>query len=152
MKIRKARKEDLASLINLYKQLYDAEKVFDQNLKNEFDNSIKQEQTILKRINSRKEIFLVAEDNNKIIGLIDGYIIDNIHHIEKVGYLDHICIDENYRKQNLATTLIEKFSIKLKNKNVKYLKLNAFRHNIPATNLYEKLGFKEYSVYYIKEI
>ena len=40
----------------------------------------------------------------------------------------------------------------MKNKNVTYLKLNAFEKNLPAIALYEKLGFEEYSIYYMKKI
>lgn len=152
MKIRKARIEDYNQIIELYKQLYDAEKGFDSNLSEIYEVSDKQKTIIEKRIKSRKEIFLVAEKENKIIGLIDGYILDNNHHIEKVGYLDHLCVDNNFRKLGIANKLINEFSNRMKTKNVLYLKLNAFEKNIPAISLYKKMGFEEYSIYYIKKI
>lgn len=152
MRIRKARIEDYNQIIELYKQLYDAEKGFDLNLSEIYEVSDKQKTIIEKRIKSRKEIFLVAEKENKIIGLVDGYILDNNHHIEKVGYLDHLCVHNNFRKLGIANKLINEFSNRMKKKNVLYLKLNAFEKNIPAISLYKKLGFEEYSIYYIKKI
>lgn len=152
MHIRKAKIEDYNQIIKLYNELYDTEKVFDINLSKTYDISDKQRIKIEKRIKSRKEIFLVAEDKEKIIGLIDGYILDNNHHIEKVGYLDHLCVKKGYRNLGVANKLIDDFSVKMKNKNVSYLKLNAFENNIPAINLYKKLGFKEYSIFYQKKI
>lgn len=150
MNIRKAKIEDYKQIIELYKELYDAEKIFDENLSNMYEPS--DTEIIKNRIKSRKEIFLVAEENNKIVGLIDGYIIDNRHHIEKVGYLDHLCVRKEYQNKGIGRYLIEKFSDKMKNKNVAYLKLNAFEKNLPAISLYKKLGFKEYSIFYIKNI
>lgn len=152
MNIRKARIEDYDKIIELYKELYDAEKIFDKNLSNIYNVSNKQKENILKRIKSRKEIFLVAEENNEIIGVVDGYIIDNNNHIEKVGYLDHLCVYKKYRKRGIGEKLIEEFTNKMRNKNVIYLKLNAFEKNLPATGLYKKLGFEEYSIYYMKKI
>ncbi len=152
MNIRKAKIEDYDKIIELYKELYDAEKIFDKNLSSTYNVSEKQKEEIQKRIKSRKEIFLVAEEDDKIIGLIDGYIIDNSNHIEKVGYLDHLCVNKKYRKLGIGENLIQEFSNKMKNKNVTYLKLNAFEKNLPAIALYEKLGFEEYSIYYMKKI
>ncbi len=152
MNIRKAKIEDYDKIIELYKELYDAEKIFDKNLSSTYNVSEKQKEEIQKRIKSRKEIFLVAEEDDKIIGLIDGYIIDNSNHIEKVGYLDHLCVNKKYRKLGIGENLIKEFSNKMKNKNVTYLKLNAFEKNLPAIALYEKLGFEEYSIYYMKKI
>lgn len=152
MIIRKAKIEDYNQIVKLYNELYDTEKVFDINLSKTYVVSDKQKIVIEKRIKSRKEIFLVAEDNEKIIGLIDGYILDNKHHIEKVGYLDHLCVDKCYRKLGVANKLIDEFSAKMKNKYVSYLKLNAFENNLPAINLYKKLGFKQYSILYQKKI
>lgn len=152
MDIRKAKIEDYDKIIELYRELYDAEKVFDKNLTNIYNVSNKQKENILKRIKSRKEIFLVAEENNEIIGVVDGYIIDNSNHIEKVGYLDHLCVYKNYRKHGIGEKLIEEFTSKMKNKKVTYLKLNAFEKNLPAIGLYKKMGFEEYSIYYMKKI
>lgn len=152
MNIRKAKIEDYDKIIELYKELYDAEKIFDKNLSSTYNVSEKQKEEIQKRIKSRKEIFLAAEEDDKIIGLIDGYIIDNSSHIEKVGYLDHLCVNKKYRKLGIGENLIKEFSNKMKNKNVTYLKLNAFEKNLPAIALYEKLGFEEYSIYYMKKI
>ena len=152
MIIRKVTIEDYDKVVDLYKQLYDAERIFDNNLKKSYEIDEKQEKIIKKRIKSRKEIFLVAEIENKIVGLIDGYLIDSIYHKEKVAYLDHLCVDKKYRNREIGTRLIKEFDNKAKKRGAKFIKLNAFENNIKAVNLYKKLGFKEYSIYYMKEI
>lgn len=152
MIIRKPKLDDYDSIINLYKQLYEAEVPYDDNLSKEYLLKDKQKKLIKDRIKSRKKVFLVAETDNMIIGLIDGFMMDNICYLEKEAYLDHLCVDERYRNQKVATELIEAFTKKVKEKGAKYIKLNAFENNIKAVNFYKKNGFTEHSVYYRKSI
>jgi len=152
MKIRKVNIEDYSEVINLYIQLHDAEKVFDDNLVEELIIDEKQEKIIKKRIKSRKEIFLVAEIDSKVVGLIDGFIIDDIFFKEKIAYLDHICVDRNHRNKEIGTELIKEFQKISQKKGAKYVKLNAFKKNINAIKLYEKFGFKEHSSFYINTL
>ncbi len=71
---------------------------------------------------------------------------------KKIAYLYHVCVDEKYRNKGVGTKLIEEFSNISKDKGAKYIKLNAFENNKEAINLYKKIGFKEYSVYYVNRI
>ena len=152
MNIRKVNINDYDDVANLYTQLFDAERGFDDNIVDTYSIDEKVEKIIKKRIKSRKEIFLVAEIDNKIVGLIDGYIIESICYKEKVAYLDHICVDKNHRNNDIGSKLIEEFSKKVEKKGAKYIKLNAFEENIPAVSLYRKHGFEKYSIYYMKKI
>lgn len=152
MDIRKVNINDYKYIINLYEQLFDAEKVFDDNLVSAYKIDEKEEEKIKKRIKSRKEIFLVAVIDNKIVGLIDGYIIESIFYKEKISYLDHLCVDEKYRNNEIGSKPIERFIEISKKKGAKYIKLNAFEKNIPAISLYNKYGFESYSIYYMKII
>lgn len=152
MNIRKVNIDDYKEVLRLYKELYEAERVFDNNLTEEYLLDDKLENKIKKRIRSRKEIFLVVEIDKKIVGLIDGYMLENIHHKEKVVYLDHLCVDKDYRKQKIGTTLIKEFSDIAKKKGAKLIMLNAFENNVKAINLYKKLGFREHSLYYVNEL
>ena len=152
MKIRSAKIDDCDAITSLYKQLYDTEKAFDDNLINEYIIDDKQLKSIRKKIKSRKEIFLVAEMDQKIVGVIDGYIIDSIHYKEKVSFLEHLCVDKKYRKKRIATELIQEFSNKSKEKGATYIKLYAFENNSNAIKLYNKLGFVESTILYNKKI
>ena len=152
MNIRKANINDYESVINLYKQLFDTEKVFDDNVVKTYKVDEQEEKKIKKRIKSRKEIFLVAEIDNRVVGLIDGYIIESIYYKEKISYLNHLCVDEKDRNNEVGSKLIEEFSKISNNKGAKYIKLNVFEKNIPAFNLYKKLGFESYSIFYMKKI
>ncbi len=152
MNIRKVNINDYNDIINLYQQLFDSEKVFDNNIKKTYKVSEKEGQMIKKRIRSRKGIFLVAEIDSKIVGLIDGYIMENIYYEEKISYLNHLYVDEEYRNNDIGSKLIEEFSKVSKTKGAKYITLSAFENNTPAVSLYKKLGFESYAIYYMKKI
>ena len=152
MNIRKVNINDYKDKVNLYKQLFDSEKKFDDNIVRTYKIDEKEEKRIKKSIKSRKGIFLVAEIDNKIVGLIDGYIMESIYYNEKISYLAHLCVDEKYRNKEIGSKLIEEFSEISKKKGAKYITLSAFEKNIPATNLYNKHGFESYSIYYMKKM
>ncbi len=53
---------------------------------------------------------------------------------------------------NEGKALIDEFTKRVKKRECKYVKLNAFEGDLPAINCYLNNGFKEYSIYYMKEI
>lgn len=153
VKLRKAKKEDFDKIKKLLNQLWDTEKVFYENLKDSYYISEKTNKELLADIVSRKKIFLVAEYKNEIIGLIDGKIIDDLEaYKEKIAYINRFVVDESYRKNGVGKLLIDEFSKIVKQKECKYLKLNAFEQNIPAIDFYKNYGFEEYSIMYMKKM
>lgn len=156
MIIRRAKKSDIEDIIRLADQLRKTEAPLDKtkNIKEDSYLSDIYREKELKYISSRKKIFLVAEIDEKIIGYVNGYIVENsdIYYREPVAYLDCLCVDKVSRKQGIGKKLIDEFSSIVKKKGAKYVKLNAFENNTPAVNLYKKEGFEEYSIYYMKKI
>lgn len=156
MIIRTAKKNDIEDIIRLADQLTKAEAPLDKtgNIKEDSCLSDTHREKELEYISSKKKIFLVAEIDKKIVGYANGYIVENsdIYYKEPVAYLDCLCVDKNFRKQGIGKKLIDKFSNIVERKGAKYIKLNAFKNNTPAVNLYKKEGFEEYSVYYMKKI
>jgi len=153
MDIRKATKKDLKHIVELSSQLYKAEQPFDKNLKDGYYETKKGKKGLLKDIKNKKRIFLVAIWDKKVVGYADGYIYDKEDvYIKKMAYLDRIIVDENYKGKGIATNLVDEFSNQLKKEDVKFIKLNAFENNKPAKSLYDKLGFYEYSIFYMKKL
>ena len=151
--IRKAKKSDFDKILKLAKQLYEVELPFDKNLNKDYYNTKKAENNLKKSIKSKKNTFLVAEQDKDLIGYIDGDLIDKEGiYINKVAYIEHLCVSEKYRKQGIGKMLIDEFTRLMKEKDAKFIKLNAFENNIAAISFYKKEEFKEYSIYYMKEI
>lgn len=154
MNIRKVSVDDFDEILELQLQLEDTEIVFDDNLKKHFYDTEKGRKRLKKRISDKNNIFFVATtDDNKIVGFIDGNIPeDEWWYIDEVVYLDHICVDSNYRKQGIGTMLLNEFVKAAKEKGAKHIRLLAFHNNKPAVSFYKGNSFVEYSMYYNKKL
>lgn len=112
--------------------------------------SLKEERNWLKwelnKIKRKKEVFLVAEHNNLIVGTTD--ISLNIWRQEHVGVFG-IIIRKGYRAIGLGTYLAKEI-IKLAKKELKpkpkVIRLSVFPTNKPAQTLYKKMGFRKVAV------
>ncbi len=153
MKIRKVLISDFEDILRLQLQLEDTEVVFDNNLVKHCYDTKEGRNKLKKRIRSKSNIFFVMEDDNKIVGFIDGNVPDDEWwYKEKVAYINHLCVDSSYRKKGIAIELMAEFEKVAKELGAKYLRLLAFPDNKPAVSFYKKNGFTEYSIYYNKVI
>jgi ribosomal protein S18 acetylase RimI-like enzyme len=151
--IRKATKKDLIDVVELASQLYETEQQFDSNIRDGYYKTKEGRKELLKDIKNKERIFLIAIYKNDICGFIDGYIYNKEKvYKEKVAYLDRISVDNDYKGKGIGTNLIEAFEREVKIKEAKFIKLNAFHNNIPATSFYKKTGFYDYSTFYMKKI
>ena len=128
--IRKAKLSDFDAIFDLRKQLWETELPFDPNIKKDYYETEEAKREVLRAMRARKNIFLVAEENHKILGIVDGCMDGNCkYYIQKVGYLAHLCVDKNHRRQGIGKLLMDAFSEKMKEKGAEFIKLNAFREN-----------------------
>ncbi len=81
--------------------------------------------------------FLVAEKNHKIIGFLIGIITNNFAKILMIS------INVDYRKQGVATILLNKFFEQMISKNINIIELETRVDNTAAISFYKKHGFKE---------
>lgn len=139
--IRKAVLEDSADINNLLTLLIRDEKKYDSNIN---------ENCVVKRlyeniIPNNSNFVLVAESNNKIIGYLFGYIIDNGDaYLEKTSKLEAVYVIDEFRKKGVATSLIKEFKLWSLKNNVKYIEVQVLNDNTNAINLYNENGFKKF--------
>lgn len=81
--------------------------------------------------------YLVAKINNKIIGYIGMWFVMDECHITNIAVLGE------YRKQGIASKLINKMLELCKEHQTTYIMLEVRATNIPAQKLYSKFGFAE---------
>lgn len=153
IKFRKAKISDFDVILDLVSQLWDTESIISDILNKDYYKTEKAKEHLLKDIKSKKLMFIVAVLDKKVIGMADGYILkeENAYN-KKIAHLDRLVVDKNYRGKGIGKELIEEFSARMKKKGCNYVKLNAFEENLPAVKCYLNNGFKEYSIYYMKEI
>lgn len=107
----------------------------------------------------KKESYVVLNDKNEIIGtsmftlnpeptykIIDGNWI--IKESEKYGVIHRLAIEKNYKKSGIATFILKQFHQKLKNKNIKSLKIDTHEDNFGMQFLIKKLGYQYCGIIY----
>lgn len=90
----------------------------------------------------------IYELENKIIGFI------NLDLIYEKAEIEYIYVDSRYRRQKIATKLLESIEKELKKLNVENITLEVNVNNKTAISFYEKNNFKKVSIrekYYGKE-
>ncbi|MHA1945755.1 MAG: GNAT family N-acetyltransferase [Candidatus Hodarchaeales archaeon] len=96
---------------------------------------------IIDRVAIPQKRFFFTEHNQKIVGVMLA-IIDG----KFMGFLN-LAVDENYKRKGVATNLVKKAVNWAVSKKVNSIYLQVEKKNIPAVELYKKLGFKEWYSY-----
>ena len=136
--IRKAILKDAMYINKLLTLLIRDEKKYDSNIN---------ENCVVERlyediIPNDSNVVLVAEKDNKIVGYLFGYMINNGNaYLEKSSKLEALYVIDKYRKNGVATSLIEEFKSWSLENDVKYIEVQVLNDNINAINLYNKEGF-----------
>ena len=103
-------------------------------------------------IDARRQTIDIASD--KVIGYVLCFLKDksNFYIEEKVGFIDGIYINEEYRGLGLGKLLIAHAEDFCKNKNVYTISLSSKIKNTKAIKLYKELGFVESDVTMFKKL
>lgn len=94
---------------------------------------------------SLNQIFLVAEEENQIIGLILGYKLT-----KEFVYLDLLTVNNDFRGKKIGEQLLMAFRNELRNLNLKDYFLIAPSFNEKTLNFYRKNGLiegKQYTLF-----
>ena len=132
----------LIALDELHAKMYPT--VFDETkIKEDIRQSF-----LLENINTPNNLFLLAESEKNIVGIVHCYIQETKNHPikkdKKVAVLSDLYVDENYRNKVIAQKLINKALETIKEIwIVNDVVLNVFNENQEAIKLYEKSGFQK---------
>ena len=81
--------------------------------------------------------YLVAKVEKRVVGYIGmWFVMDECH-------ITNIAVHKDFRKQKIATKLINEMFKLCKEYEIAYINLEVRENNIPAQSLYKKFGFKE---------
>jgi L-amino acid N-acyltransferase YncA len=111
----------------------------DEDTKKEINLEIKWlKQDFKKSLKSGLGYWIVAEDNNIIIGFGELEIDKNIN---SKATLEKVYVKKEYRKKGIGKDLALELLRYAKDKNIKRVISKIFYNNLPSRNLHEKLGF-----------
>lgn len=153
MKIREATKKDVLGVYPLFLELIKSEENFFRKSINFFDKLGKRKKEfeknskteLLKDIENRNSILLVAEEDDKIIGYISGNFVDAknpFYDSIMLGYLKHIIILKEYQKKGISKELSKRLDDWFKEKKCNFVYLEVFSVN-PVVRKFRKLGYNE---------
>ena len=92
-------------------------------------------QSLEEELNNETSLFLVAKEENEVIGCIGmSIVIDE-------GYIFNVAVRENHRNKGVATALINELVTYGKKNNFSFITLEVRESNLPAISLYSKFGF-----------
>lgn len=155
MIIRKAKKEDFEQYFKYGNESkLELKKYYDINVKKINKNECKR--FFLKRIKHKNWLILVLENNKRIEGYFEGFImkIDDkrfLHDVKEVGYINDTYIQPKFRKKSYFSLMLKEFEKELKRRKVKFCKLHVSIKN-PIKTAYGKLGFKKTEFTMLKRI
>jgi RimJ/RimL family protein N-acetyltransferase len=111
---------------------------------NFYENS--RRQNFIKNISSKKIAFFVVEVEREVIGFGEGFVKKSF--IGKIGVIDKVYINKNFRKKGIGLK-ISKFLMKeLKGMGADFFEWACYTSNEGSMKLAEKLGMKVFSVRY----
>lgn len=94
-------------------------------------------ESIEKELSNKLAKYLVALDENKVIGFLGMWVVFD------EGDITNIAVHPNYRKQGIGSLLMDNLIALCKENNINSLTLEVRESNRPAQNLYKKHEFKE---------
>jgi ribosomal protein S18 acetylase RimI-like enzyme len=106
---------------------------------------------------SEPDFFLVAELNRRIVGFVWGRESKNVPDqvlrrwkATKVGSVEVLAIDEQYRRRGIATLLLNRLFVVFRQRGIDTVTLSVPADEKGAKELYDKLGF-ETRAYFLKK-
>ena len=126
--------DDLLTLLVLDEAKYD----------NNIDTNFKVDKYYKNFIERDNNIAYVYEEDNKIIGYIDGQIVSDGTEKHKGCKISALYVLEEYRGKGIATKLIEQFIKSAKDNKCYDIEIGVMYENKVAKQLYKKFGFKEF--------
>jgi GNAT superfamily N-acetyltransferase len=138
---RSAKPQDLHILLEFEQGIIEAERPFDETLKQENINYY----DLLELILSDDVEVVVAEINSEIVGSGYAKIVKAKQYLdhEYYAYLGFMFTHKNHRGKNVNTHIIEALKKWCISKNILELRLDVYDTNMAAIRAYEKVGFKK---------
>ena len=148
MEIRKATIKDFERLKDIKLKSKTGERKYNKSLKPINKVEKRYFYYLKKDLTFKERAIFIAIENDKIIGMILGKIIDtlSIAKFKKRGYISNLYILPKYRRKGIAKKMVEELIKWFKENNIKNLRLEVYSKNKPALNIYHKLRFKEYAI------
>ena len=144
--IRKARINEVKKLQDLNDDAFSSNPEFDPDLVLDWAQSDLGKNYFTNTINDPKDLLLVAEDGNKLIGYIGASPKEIDYRKSKYVEVDNLGVAKAYRRKGVATLLMEKCITWAKEQGYQKLYLTSYFKNASAITFYKQNGFSEINI------
>ena len=143
--IRKATAKDVSSIVELWKELMDINKQYDER----FTRSEAGHDEFISFINDRDEDkdchVLVAEADENIVGYCVALIRPCIFpHIQKYGHICNLCVSSKYQNKGIGKKLSKETVDWFQQNGISHIEVCVAIENNSAEKFYTKMGFTPY--------
>lgn len=97
-------------------------------------------------LNDKKAFILVADNDDKVIGYLLGFIHTTFFANGNVAWLEEITVDEKFRRAGVGSELVKAFEQKAMGNGCKLIALATRR----AADFYLSIGYEESATYFRK--
>ena len=105
-------------------------------------------------LKNKDYFFLVAEQDAAILGMVTGHVGDRdeaaIYAIERIGFIDEVCVAPEHRKHGVGNHLIHALLDQIYHAGVSYVGVGVAFKN-PAFHFYKTQGFTPEGLWLIQE-
>ncbi len=154
MKIRKAKKEDIRRIDEIYVEgsIREGKLQFPKVPIKEMQQDLNKYKTsrpkgFLEEMKSKNHYWIVAEENGEIVGFGQAWIKK-----KEIGMLEKIYIDRRWARQGIGLKLLKELERWLISKRVKFIEAGIYYKNKPSIKLNEKAGYKPISIKMRKKV
>lgn len=127
--------------------LNDLNRVFE--LLNElYENRLKYEkfEEIYKlKLNDENSYYIVAIEDNKIVGVLTSELQVKLHRTKKQSFIDYLIVDKDYRSKGIGKALLQNAVDYAKYNDCEVIELTSYIKNENAHRFYENNNFIKHS-------
>jgi ribosomal protein S18 acetylase RimI-like enzyme len=157
MVIRKGTKEDLDAFFSLY-WISSLEHTHYSGRLDSLKPKAQCKEYIINRqrelLSDCNHFFLVAETNEKVIGMITGHVGERdesrVYKIERIGFIDEVCVHPSYRTSGIGRKLLDAMLKLLYSEGVEFIGVGVAFKN-PAFHFYKSCGFSPEGMWLVQQ-
>jgi len=152
--IREAKKNDESQVVELLNNLMKQHYIYDSLYEPSNDLTTEFTAEFNRIMNNEDGLVLIAENTQKVIGVLTLEILDKPSFFKKnrYGYVVAGIIKERYRGRGVMYSLYKKGMEWFRSKSVDYVELDIHIANSESRKFSEEQGFKKYKEYFRKSL
>lgn len=152
MTIRPATLEDLEPLRQLNTLIFEINHQFDPDFVKNFAQTETGKKYFIDAITDKLSCFLVATNENTIIGYTSGSPKDTPYRYSRYLELDLLAVHPDYQKQGIGEKLLDSITAWAKDHGFQKIYVESYFKNTAAINFYKNHGYSEIDISLEKSI